>query len=157
MTVIIGSAERTLPNFGIDRSIIGFSTDSGSSVTFASLHMPGSRRACDNAGPHAACQQVSPCAWAPLTIRSKRRINTKPTPRLGGLAIFAGLFVACALQIFGTLNWGWPSALIPHPSMEINYPLLGLAFLVVFASGAADHIFQLTPKTRSSRARSSPP
>lgn len=79
---------------------------------------------------------------------SKRRVNTKPIPRMGGLAVFAGLAVACALQIFGTLNWGWPSALVPHPSMEINYPLLALAFLIIVATGALDDVFQLSPKAK---------
>ena len=79
---------------------------------------------------------------------SKRRVNTVPTPRMGGLAVFAGLIVACALQIFGTLNWGWPSALVPHPSMDINYPMLGLSFLTIVATGALDDVLQLSPKAK---------
>ena len=79
---------------------------------------------------------------------SKRRINTEPTPRLGGLAVFAGLAVACLLQIHGTLNWGWPSALVPHPSMVIDYPLLGLSFVLIVGIGAADDILQLAPKVK---------
>ena len=41
---------------------------------------------------------------------SKRRINTKPIPRLGGTAVFLGLVVACIVQILGT----W--YLAGHPS-----------------------------------------
>ena len=148
MTVIMGSAERTLPNFGIIGPLLAFLLIVGSSVTLALPYI------CLAAAALMTTLALTPLAKK-IAVRlgavdypSKRRINTKPTPRLGGLAIFAGLFVACALQIFGTLNWGWPSALIPHPSMEINYPLLGLAFLVVFATGAADDIFQLTPKAK---------
>ena len=33
---------------------------------------------------------------------SKRRINTKPIPRMGGTAVFLGLVVACIVQILGT-------------------------------------------------------
>ncbi|MDY2777113.1 MAG: MraY family glycosyltransferase [Collinsella sp.] len=79
---------------------------------------------------------------------SKRRINTQPTPRLGGIAVFFGLVVASALQIFGTIEWGWPSALIPHPRMTVDYPLLGFSFLIIFLVGTIDDIFQLSPKTK---------
>ena len=80
---------------------------------------------------------------------SKRRINTKPIPRLGGLAVFGGLIVACILQIYGTIVWGWPSALIPHPSMaSIDYPMLAVSFLAIVITGAADDIVQLSPKTK---------
>ena len=79
---------------------------------------------------------------------SKRRINTQPTPRLGGIAVFAGLLVASAVQIYGTLNWGWPSALVPHPRMTVNYPMLGLSFLVIFLIGAVDDVYQLKPKAK---------
>lgn len=79
---------------------------------------------------------------------SKRRINTKPIPRLGGLAVFAGLSVACILQIVGTLNWGWPSALVPHPSMAINYPMLAVSFLMIVVTGALDDVIQLSPRLK---------
>ena len=39
---------------------------------------------------------------------SKRRINTKPIPRMGGAAVFLGLVVACIVQILGTWYLGWP-------------------------------------------------
>ena len=79
---------------------------------------------------------------------SKRRVNTKPIPRMGGLAVFAGLVVACALQVTGTILWGWPSALVPHPSMSINYYLLGVSFCIIVLTGAIDDIFTLTPKVK---------
>ncbi len=86
---------------------------------------------------------------------SKRRVNTVPTPRMGGLAVFAGLIVACALQIFGTLNWGWPSALVPHPSMDINYPMLAAFYSDHRRHGRAGRC-RSRPK-QSSQARLSPP
>ncbi|AEB06777.1 Glycosyl transferase, family 4, conserved region [Coriobacterium glomerans PW2] len=76
---------------------------------------------------------------------SKRRVNTVPVARLGGIAVFCGLTLACAVQVIGTKLWGWPSALIPHPSLAVNYPALAIAFLVVFITGVVDDIFQLTP------------
>ena len=79
---------------------------------------------------------------------SKRRINTRPIPRMGGLAVFAGLVVACILQIIGTWNWGWPSALVPHPSMSLNYPMLAVSFCLITAVGAIDDVVSLRPRTK---------
>ncbi len=79
---------------------------------------------------------------------SKRRINKRPIPRLGGLAVFAGLIVAFIVQLLGTWYLGWPPVLVPHPSMEINYPLLGVSFLLIVATGAIDDVFQLKPKAK---------
>ena len=77
---------------------------------------------------------------------SKRRINTKPIPRLGGTAVFLGLVVACIVQILGTWHLGWPPVLVPHPRLHISYPMLALSFTVIFATGAIDYVFQLKPK-----------
>ena len=79
---------------------------------------------------------------------SKRRINTRPIPRMGGLSVFAGLVVACILQIVGTWNWGWPSALVPHPSMSLNYPMLAVSFCLITAVGAIDDVVSLRPRTK---------
>ena len=79
---------------------------------------------------------------------SKRRINTTPIPRMGGVAVLAGLVVAFIVQLLGTWYWGWPPVFVPHPSMSINYPLLGLSFLLVFLTGAVDDVVQLRPKVK---------
>ena len=79
---------------------------------------------------------------------SKRRINTEPVPRMGGLAVFAGLVVACALQVFGTWYWGWPSALVPHPSLTVNYPVLALSVCIITATGAIDDVVSLRPRAK---------
>ena len=79
---------------------------------------------------------------------SKRRINTKPIPRLGGTAVFLGLVVACIVQILGTWYLGWPPVLVPHPRLHISYPMLALSFTVIFATGAIDDVFQLKPKQK---------
>lgn len=79
---------------------------------------------------------------------SKRRINKVPTPRMGGVAVFFGLVAALVLQLIGTWYWGWPSALVPHPSMPVNYYLLALAFCTVFLTGAIDDVFTLRPRAK---------
>lgn len=79
---------------------------------------------------------------------SKRRINKVPIPRLGGVAIFAGIVIAFTVQILGTWFLGWPPVLVPHPSMDINYPMLGVSILLMFLTGAIDDVMQLSPKAK---------
>ncbi|WP_102337643.1 glycosyltransferase family 4 protein [Collinsella provencensis] len=79
---------------------------------------------------------------------SKRRINVEPTPRMGGLAVFAGLAAALIVEIYGIKHLGWPPILIPHPSMTINYPMLGIAVLVIVITGAVDDVRQLSPRKK---------
>ncbi len=76
---------------------------------------------------------------------SARRINKVPIPRMGGVAIFCGLIAALLAQYVGTTFFDWPIVLIPHPTMEINYPLLGVATLVIFATGLIDDLRSLKP------------
>lgn len=79
---------------------------------------------------------------------SKRRINTKPIPRMGGTAVFLGLVVACIVHILGTWYLGWPPVLVSHPLLHISYPILALSFTVIFATGAIDDVYQLKPKQK---------
>lgn len=76
---------------------------------------------------------------------SARRINTVPIPRMGGVAIFCGLIAALIAQYVGTTFFGWPIVFIPHPRMDINYPLLGVAVLIVFITGLVDDVKSLSP------------
>ena len=74
-----------------------------------------------------------------------RRVNKKPVPRMGGIAIFAGIVAAFALQLFGTTLWHWPAVLVSSPRMHVNYGLLVAGFVVMFATGFIDDIRSLKP------------
>ena len=77
---------------------------------------------------------------------SKRRINKTPIPRMGGLAVFAGIIVGMAVRILGTELLGWPEVLVPHPRNEsLNYTMLAISFFIMVATGAIDDVVQLTP------------
>ncbi len=76
---------------------------------------------------------------------SKRRINKRPVPRMGGIAIFVGLICAAITQYIGTTFYLWPVVLIPHIGMTVNYYYLASAFLCIFAVGVLDDIFSLQP------------
>lgn len=79
---------------------------------------------------------------------SPRRINVKPMPRMGGVAMFLGLCAALVLQYVGTTCFGWPVVLVPHHSLAVNYHLLALSVLVVFLTGVADDIWSLRPRQK---------
>ena len=77
-----------------------------------------------------------------------RRINRKPIPRMGGIAVFAGLMVAYFTQSFGYDFLGWPSLLESSPHLHINYSMLALSFVIIFLTGLADDKWQLTPRQK---------
>ena len=79
---------------------------------------------------------------------SARRINKKPIPRMGGVAIFAGIVAAFVVQYLGTTFLGWPVVLVPSPRLQVNYWLLVLAFLAIFVTGVLDDVCSLKPRQK---------
>lgn len=78
---------------------------------------------------------------------SNRRINTKPIPRCGGIAMFAG-FMAGALTIYlGITFFNW-RIIDYYVVANMNYPVLLIGFTVMFLTGLIDDIIQLTPKVK---------
>ena len=82
---------------------------------------------------------------AAVDYPNARRINKTPIPRMGGIAIFCGIVAAFVVQYLGTTYLGWPVVLVPSPRLEVNYWLLVLAFLVIFATGLLDDRYSLKP------------
>lgn len=80
-----------------------------------------------------------------IDFPSARRINTVPIPRMGGIAMFIGLCVALVVMYVGTLAFDWPSAFIPHPSLNINYWGIAVGVLIIFLTGAVDDVHPLKP------------
>lgn len=77
-----------------------------------------------------------------------RRVNKVPVPRMGGIAIFAGIAAAFIVQYVGTMHFGWPVVLVPSPRMRVDYWMLVLAFCVIFLTGLLDDKFSLKPKQK---------
>lgn len=72
-----------------------------------------------------------------------RRVNTRPIPRLGGVAVFIGLALAVSFIII--VNWINPDLIhIRGLNTDINYFGVGIAVTVVFAVGLLDDIFQIS-------------
>lgn len=76
----------------------------------------------------------------------KRRINKVPIPRMGGIAVFLGIICAFVAEAIGTTYFGWPTVLTPAPHFEtLDYHLMVIGFVAIFATGVLDDIFQLKP------------
>lgn len=74
-----------------------------------------------------------------------RRINRTAIPRMGGIAVFVGMFAAMAIRHFGSSWFGWPVVLSPSPHLSLDYRLLTLSFILIFLTGFLDDKFQLSP------------
>ena len=81
---------------------------------------------------------------------NKRRINTKPIPRMGGIAIFAGMGSALLVQQLGTRLFGWPAMFSTAPRLvvsaahlHVNHFYIVAAFAIVFFTGLLDDKYHL--------------
>ncbi len=79
-----------------------------------------------------------------------RRINRRPIPRMGGIAVFAALCASGVAHLIGTHTLGWPGLFASNPSnvVHINYPLLFVGFASIFVTGLLDDYLSLSPKQK---------
>ena len=77
-----------------------------------------------------------------------RRVNKRPVPRMGGIAIVCGLVAGDLVQALGVAFLGWPRVFVPVARQTVNYWLLFLSFLVIFLTGLVDDKFTLTPRQK---------
>lgn len=69
-----------------------------------------------------------------------RRVNTRPTPRMGGIAIFCGMIAACVAVMAGVALFGWIDPFRSYFEEHVNFPVLGAGLLIIFAVGIVDDI-----------------
>lgn len=69
-----------------------------------------------------------------------RRVNTRPTPRMGGIAIFFGMIVAGAAVMTGVALFGWIDPFRSYFAAHVDFPVLGLGVLIIFGVGIVDDI-----------------
>lgn len=80
---------------------------------------------------------------------SARRVNAKPIPRLGGVAMFLGMVAALLVLAFGIFVLGWETPFGAHELLnDISYFWLGVSVLIIFAVGLIDDIKHLNPKVK---------
>ena len=76
---------------------------------------------------------------------SSRRVNQKPIPRIGGLAILGGIGCGFIVLLIGMYFWNWRSPFTGPASMGINYLGVLLGTLVIFGVGFIDDVINLKP------------
>lgn len=94
---------------------------------------------------------ASKIAWRldAVDYPDRRRINRSPTPRMGGIAVFAGIVSMVVIQMLGSHIPGWPLIFTPSPLLQrVSYPLLAVAFVVIFVTGLIDDCVSLTPRKK---------
>ena len=80
---------------------------------------------------------------------SARRVNAKPIPRLGGVAMFCGMVAALLVLAFGIFVLGWETPFGEHELLhDISYFWLGVSVLIIFGVGLVDDIKHLNPKVK---------
>lgn len=77
---------------------------------------------------------------------SARRVNTVPTPRMGGLAICGGLLAALIVEVVGEVFFGWAGFYTHHSNGRVNHLGVILGVGIIAATGALDDIKSLKPK-----------
>lgn len=78
---------------------------------------------------------------------SNRRINTKPIPRCGGIAMYMGFMVAAVVVYVGVRYFSWQ--IVDYYVVEnMNYAVMLIGLTVMFLTGLIDDIIQLTPKVK---------
>ena len=96
---------------------------------------------------------VPPCKWLAVRVNaidypSSRRVNKKPIPRLGGIAIFGAICISLIVLYAGIKLWGWNTPFLPRSDLRINYWGVGVGILAMFLVGVIDDIYTLKARTK---------
>ena len=76
---------------------------------------------------------------------SARRVNTVPTPRMGGVAIFAGVFSALVVEVLGEQFLGWAGFYVSSGYLQVNHLGVMAGLTVITFVGAVDDVVSLSP------------
>lgn len=80
---------------------------------------------------------------------SARRVNTRPVPRLGGMAMVGAMAIALGVYVFGVYVLGWHNDFLKFRNeWSVNIPGVALGVICMFAVGVVDDIVELKPKPK---------
>lgn len=77
-----------------------------------------------------------------------RNVHEGVIPRIGGVAIYAGMLAAVAVQWAGETWLGWGAVLVGGPSSKVNMLGVVAGLTLVFVVGLIDDIVTLKPGTK---------
>ncbi|HJI12239.1 MraY family glycosyltransferase [Adlercreutzia equolifaciens] len=78
---------------------------------------------------------------------SARRVNKRPVPRMGGIAMAAGIAVALLVEVAGEFFLGWAGFYV-HGDNTVNHPGVMVGLLVIVLVGALDDVYSLKPSVK---------
>lgn len=70
----------------------------------------------------------------------KRRVNTEPIPRMGGVAMMVGIIASVIVIDVGVLFFGWVNPFSSSASGRVDFALVGLGVAFMFIVGIIDDI-----------------
>lgn len=79
---------------------------------------------------------------------SARRVNKKPVPRMGGVAMFVGMAAAFLVLIVGIHCFGWESPLNQELREDINFVGVAVGVVLIFIVGVIDDIVELRARVK---------
>ena len=74
-----------------------------------------------------------------------RKVHSTPIPRLGGVAIFAGVMTAVAVQAAGEFYLDWGGTLVEGGTARVKVLGVLVAMTVIFLVGLVDDLMTLSP------------
>lgn len=82
-------------------------------------------------------------ALGAIDYPDKRRVNKAPVPRMGGIAMFAGMIAACVAMIIGHYAFGWLNPFGFPFSIRVNFILVAVGITFMFLVGLIDDVIDL--------------
>lgn len=79
---------------------------------------------------------------------SARRVNKRPVPRMGGIAMACGVFVTLLVEIAGEYFLGWAGFYIHSNGSGVNHAGVMLGILFIVLVGAMDDVYSLKPSVK---------
>ena len=77
-----------------------------------------------------------------------RKVHTKPIPRLGGVAIFAGVMAAIGVEALGEMYLHWGGTIVGGGTARVRILGVLLGLTIIFLVGLVDDLKTLSPGTK---------
>ena len=79
---------------------------------------------------------------------SERRVNKRPTPRMGGIAMAAGIAAALLVEVAGEALFNWYGFYVHGSDTTVNHAGVMAGLLIVVVVGALDDVYSLKPSVK---------
>ena len=77
-----------------------------------------------------------------------RRVNTEPIPRMGGIAMCAGIAIALLVELAGEGFLGWAGFYVEQMRTDVNHAICMSGLAVVALTGVVDDVKHIKPLSK---------